>query len=185
MYSRPREAGAKEARGTTPAAALLGSGQLCPLLWGSRGPLGRCPCVTHTTAGPCARACASASDRPWRSKRLGGDGGSGSASVLAPPHAAGGALVEGGHRLVGRADLQLLVVRAVVAALAAVGCREWGQGRLREPETCTVAVASKRCWWRGARAHPRSDRRSSMRLVHRARRRPPSARASPPTSLCS
>ena len=65
-------------------------------------------------------------------------------SVLAPPQAAGGALVEGGHRLVGRADLQLLVVRAVVAALGAVGCREWGGGGLRG--------AGKRWWWRGARA---------------------------------
>ena len=183
--------GAKEARGTRQAALpwhgpamLHGSGQLCRFSWASRpwavGPL---PMRRSYDGRAMLCACASASDRPWRCNRLGGGGTA--KSVLAPPHAAGGALVEGGHRLVRRADLKLLVVRVVVAALAAVGCRERGRGRMREPEMCTVAVASKRWWWRGARAHPRSDRRSSTRLVHQARRRPPSARASPPTSLCS
>ena len=65
-----------------------GPGRLCPPLWGSRGPLGRCPCVAHTTAASCTCAGASASQRPWRPKRLGDDGGS-AASRVSPRATAG------------------------------------------------------------------------------------------------
>ena len=65
-----------------------GPGRLCPPLWGSRGPLGRCPCVAHTRAASCTCAGASASQRPWRPKRLGDDGGS-AASRVSPRATAG------------------------------------------------------------------------------------------------
>ena len=99
MHGRPRE---PEARATGPAPRRLGApapsamcpcrcsgpGRLCPLLWGSRGPLGRCPCVAHTRAASCTCAGASASQRPWRPKRLGDDGGS-AASRVSPRATAG------------------------------------------------------------------------------------------------
>ena len=65
-----------------------GPGRLCPPLWGSRGPLGRCPCVAHTRAASCTCAGASASQRPWRPKRRGDDGGS-AASRVSPRATAG------------------------------------------------------------------------------------------------
>ena len=120
------------------------------------------------------------SDRRRRCKLLGGCG-TAVWSILTPPHAAGGALEEGGHRFVGRSDLQLLVVRVVVAALATVGCDQTGP-RQDEREACT---AVGRGGGRGESTHRRSGRHSSTRPDHRARRRPPSARASPPRSPCS
>ena len=123
-----------------PCGALLGSGQLCHFSWASRPVAARSLPMRRSYDGrqghvPRLRVSerqAMAVQAPRR-RRTGSESVLADASsVLAPPHAAGGALVEGGHRLVGRADLQLLVVRAVVAALAAVGCREWGRDRLRE-----------------------------------------------------
>ena len=106
-------------------------------------------------------------------------------SVLAPPQAAGGALVEGGHRVVGRADLQLLVVGVVVAALGAVGCRgTWAaatSGVTRSRQRPTNAEPRPPCTYNGTlgRTHLRSGRRSSKRPARPARRPPPFAPASP------